>query len=96
MAEITIKKIKRGKYKKKERVELTPRKRRNNHLTFDILNGMTFEEASKVYNMNSAQAVQKQFRLTVINFFMPRMIKEIIDNEYDIKYLRRLWYETKL
>ncbi len=88
--------IKRGKYKKKERIELTEQQRRNYRITYDVLNGATFEEAAKLHGMNSAQAAQKQFRLTVINFFLPYRQPEIIKKNYDIKFLRRLWTDTKL
>ena len=89
---ITVKK-KRGPYKKKPRIELTPRQKRNSRLTHDILNGMTFLDASHIHSMNSAQAVQKQFRSTIINFIFPAFKDEIIKNNYDLKYLRELWRE---
>ncbi len=93
---ITRRKIKRGKYNKKPRIELTERERRNYRLTYDILNGSTFDEAARLYDMKSAQATQKQFRLTVINFFLPSYKQEIINKKYNIKHLRRLWRESLL
>jgi len=94
MIKKTIKKI-RGKYKKKKRIILSTRERTNAHLTHDILHGMTFEAAAEEYNINSAQAVQKRFRLTVINFFSPYQQEKIIKKDYDIKYLRKIWADRR-
>jgi len=66
------------------------------HITMDILNGMTFQEAAEEYKLNSRQYAQKIFRLTVVNFFTMSYTKEIVKNNYNIKYLRKLWKDTQL
>lgn len=70
--------------------------KRNNDMTYDVLEGMTLQKAAAAYGFNSRQAAQKAFRLTVVNFFLQSNHSGIVKNRYDIEYLRKLWRETQL
>lgn len=70
--------------------------KRNNDMTYDVLDGSTLSDAAEAYGFNSKQAAQKAFRLTVVNFFMPSEQAGIVNNNYSISYLRKLWKNTQL
>lgn len=81
---------------KKLRGPLTGKAKRNNDMTYDVLSGVTLEDAAEAYGFNSKQAAHKAFRLTAVNFFAPSYRKGIIEKGYNIGYLRKLWKETQL
>jgi len=73
---------------------LTGKDKRNNDMTYDVLDGMSLSAAAKAYGFNSKQAAHKAFRLTCVNFFTQSYLKEIAENNYDIKHLRKIWNDT--
>lgn len=75
---------------------LTGKAKRNNDMTYDVLDGLTLQEGADLYEFKSRQAAQKAFRLTVVNFFTQSYRKDIIENGYKISYLRNLWKSTQL